>query len=322
MKKSILLFGFLFFLLGRVSPNEAIVDRVVAVVNQDIITLSEVEKQVSLLKDKEEIVTEDRFERQKRLQEIYRQVLERLIEEKLIDQEAKRSGIKVSNKEVDAAVEEVKHRNAATQEDLEKALANVGLTLETYKKQIEQNIQRQKLISWLVKIETKAGEKEFREFYQNNIGRYRPKETYRPCQILFVVPKEATPGEIQEIKKKCQKVLEKIKGGEDFGEMALLYSDDASRKDRGDLGYFKKGELLPTFEKEALRLRVGEVSGIIRTEFGFHIIKLLDHKGADPLPYEEVKEKVRMDYQTKEMEKAFNHYLSTLKERSVIEIKL
>ena len=322
MKKSFLLFGFLLFLFGMVSPNEAIVDRVVAVVNQEIITLSEVEKQVSLLKDKEEIVAEDRFERQKQLQEINRNVLERLIEEKLIDQEAKKSGIKVSSKEVDATLEEVKHRNAATQEDLEKALTAVGLTLETYKKQIEKNLQRQKLINWSVKVETKAGEKEFREYYQNNIGHYRPKETYRPCQILFVVPKEATAGEVQEIRKKCRKVLERIKGGEDFGEMALLYSDDASRKDRGDLGYFKKGELLPAFEREALRLKVGEVSGIVRTEFGFHIIKLLDHNGADPLPFEEVKEKVIADYQVREMEKAFNQYLSTLKEKSVIEIKL
>ena len=154
------------------------------------------------------------------------------------------------------------------------------------------------------------------------MDRYRTNESYRPSHILFVVPKEATPEEIREIRKKCQKVLEKIKGGEDFGEMALLYSEDASNKDRGDLGYFKKGELLPAFEREALRLKVGEVSGIVRTDFGFHIIKLLDRKGVDPLPFEEVKEKVQADYYESEMEKAFKQFLSTLKEKSVIEIKL
>jgi len=116
--------------------------------------------------------------------------------------------------------------------------------------------------------------------------------------------------------------LEKIKGGEDFGEMALLYSQDASGKNRGDLGYFKKGELFPVFEKEALRLKVGEVSGLLRTEFGYHIIKLLDRKGVDPLPFEEVREKVKADYYEGEMEKAFKQFLSTLKEKSVIEIKL
>jgi parvulin-like peptidyl-prolyl isomerase len=256
------------------------------------------------------------------MQALSRQVLEKLIEEKLIDQEVKKSGVKISGKEIEATVEEIKRRNAVTQEDLEKALAVEGLTIETYKKQIEKSLQRQKLIHWSVKIEEKAGEKELREFYQKNISRYRTNETYRPSQILFVIPKEATPEEIREIRKKCQKVLEKIKKGEDFGEMALLYSEDISNKDHGDLGYFRKGELIPIFEREALRLKVGEVSGIIRTEFGFHIIKLLDRKGMDPLPFEEVIERVKAEYYDGEMEKAFKQYLSTLREKAVIEIKL
>ena len=143
------------------------------------------------------------------MQEICRKVLEKLIEEKLIDQEVKKSGIKVSSKEVEAALEEVKRRNAATQEDLEKALAAEGLTLEAYKKQIEKGLQRQKLISWSVKVETKAGEKELRDFYQKNIDRYRTNETYRPSHILFVIPKEATPEEIREIRKKVSDSLRK-----------------------------------------------------------------------------------------------------------------
>jgi peptidyl-prolyl cis-trans isomerase SurA len=296
------------------------VDRVVAVVNQEIITFSEVEKWVNPLR--ENIVTEDRFERQQQLQEIYRKALEKLIEEKLIEQEVKKSGIKVSSKEIEAAIEEVKQRNAATQEDLEKVLAKEGLTLEVYKKEIEKKLQRMKLINWAVKVESQAGEREWRDFYQKNIDQYRINESYRPSQILFLIPKGATSGEIREIRKKCEGVLEKVKGGEDFGEMALLYSEDISAKDRGDLGFFKRGELLPELEKEALRLRGGEMSGIIRTDFGFHIIKLLDRKGETPLPFDEVKEKVKADYYAKELEKSYQQFLSTLKEKSVIEIKL
>jgi len=320
VKRIFYLFGFILFLSGPTSSSEAVVDRVVAMVNQEIITLSEVEKRIP--PQKEEVVTEDRLQKQERTQALHRQVLEKLIEEKLIDQEAKKSAVKVSSREVDAAVEEVKRRNGATQEDLERALAVEGLTLETYKKQIEKTIQRQRLINWSVKVEEKAGEKDLREFYKKNISRYRPNETYRPAQILFVIPKEATPGEIREIRKRCQNVLEKIRKGEDFGELAVLYSEDTSNKDRGDLGYFKKGELLPIFEREALRLKVGEVSEIIRTEFGFHIIKLLDRKGTDPLPFEEVVERVKADYYESEMEKAFRQFLTTLKEKAVIEIKL
>jgi len=320
MKKFSFLFGFFLFLYGPISLSEAVVDRVVAVVNQEIITLSEVEKWVDPLK--QEIVAEDRLERRERIVGLLRRVLDKLIEEKLIDQEAKKLGIKISSKEIEATLEEVRQRNAVTQEDLEKALAVEGLTFETYKKQIEKGLQRQRLINWSVKVEVKPGEKELRAFYQKNVGRYRTNETYRPGHILLVIPKGATPEEIREIRKMGQKVLEKIKGGEDFGEMALLYSQDASGKNRGDLGYFKRGELFPAFEREALRLKVGEVSGLLRTEFGFHIIKLLDRKGMEPLPFEEVREKVNADYHEGEMEKAFRQYLSTLKEKSIIEIKL
>ncbi len=320
MKRAFYLLGVILFLYGPTPFCEAVVDRVVAVVNKEIITLSEVEKRMP--QSREEIINGDRLEKQERMQALCGQVLEKLIEEKLIDQEAKKSGIKISNKEVDAALEEIKRRNSATQEDLERALAVEGLTVETYKKQVEKSIQRQRLISLSVKVEEKPGEKELREFYQTNISRYRTNETYRPAQILFAIRRGATQDEIREIRKKCQNVLERIRRGEDFGEMALLYSEDTSNKDHGDLGYFRKGELLPVFERESLRLKVGEVSEIIRTDFGFHIIKLLDRKGTDPLPFEEVLERVKADYYEGEMEKAFKQYLSTLKEKAVIEIKL
>ncbi len=202
------------------------------------------------------------------------------------------------------------------------ALARDGLTFEAFKKEIEKRILRTRFISVMIKVDSKFGDKELLEFYKKNIERYRSNEVYRPGHILFLIPKEATPEEVSKIRKKCEKVLEKIKKGEDFGEMALLYSEDVSSKDRGDLGYFKKGELLPAFEKEALRLRVGEVSGIIRTEFGFHIIKLLDRKGGEPIPFEEIKEKVKADYTESEMEKALRQFLTKLKEKSIIEIKL
>jgi peptidyl-prolyl cis-trans isomerase SurA len=320
MKRILCGLGFFLFLYGPISSSEAVVDRVVAVVNQEIITLSEVEKLTGPLQ--QEIQIEDRWEKRERVREVCRNVLEKMIEEKLIDQEVKKAGVKVPSKDVEGALEEIKRKNSATQEDLERALTKDGVTLEAFKKEIEKKLLRLKLISWAIKTESKVEEKELRDFYQKNMDRYRRNESYRPGHILFIVPKGATPEEILEIRKQCQKVLEKIKGGEDFGEMALLYSQDATAKDRGELGYFRKGELLPAFEKEALRLRIGEVSGIIRTEYGFHLIKLLDRKGGDAPPFEEIKEKVHADYLDREKENAIQQFLSTLKGKSVIEIKL
>jgi parvulin-like peptidyl-prolyl isomerase len=319
-RKTFIILGVLFLISGFFSLSEGAVDRIVAIVNQEIITLSEVEKLIGPLMA--EINEGSPLERRGRIHELSRMALERLIEEKLIDQEAKKSGIKVVAKEVEGAIEEIKRRNSIPQEDLEKALAREGLTLEAFKKEIEKKILRTRVVQWAVKVEPNVGEKELRDFYQKNSDGYRTEESYRPAHILFKVPKEATPEEVREIRAKCQKVQAKLKAGEDFGEMALLYSEDISREDKGDLGVFKKGELLPAFEKEALRLKVGEVSGIIRTDQGFHIIKLLDRKGGHPLPFEEIKDKVRQNYLEREFEKGLKQYLNTLKGKSIIEIKL
>lgn len=225
------MFGTLFLVLGLFSLSEAVVDRIVAIVNQEIITLSEVERMIGHLK--EEIEGRNRLERRERIHELSRMALERLIEEKLIDQEAKRSGIKAAGKEIDGAIEEIKRRNSATQEEMERALAKEGLTLEAFKKDIEKKIIRTKVVQWAVKVEPNVGEKELKDFYLKNSDRYRTEESYRPGHILFKVPKEAAPEEVREIRAKCQKVLGKIKAGEDFGELAILYSEDISSKDRG-----------------------------------------------------------------------------------------
>ncbi len=307
-------------IFGWASTGRAVVDRIAAIVNQEVITLSEVEKWSGPLQ--KEIEAADRLEKREKVNELCRKVLERLVEDKLIEQEAKKTGVKVSSKEVESTLEDIKRQNGTSQEELENALAKEGLTMEAFKKQIEKRLLRNRLVSWSVKVEPKAGEKELLDFYQKHVDRYQTRLTYRPGHILFIVPKEATPEEVSETRRKCQQVLEKIRKGEDFGEMAILYSQDASSKDRGDLGSFKKGELLPAFEKEATRLKVGEVSGIVRTQFGFHIIRLLDRKGGGPAPFEEVKEKVQADYYEKEMEKAFNEFISKLKAKSMIEMKL
>jgi len=321
MKKLLFGTGIFFLCYGPVSPGGAVVDRIVAVVNQEIITFSEIEKWGRPFQ--EEIQAEDRLERRERIQEVFRKVLDRIIEEKLIEQEAKKSGIKVTSKEIEGAVEEMKQRNKINQEALEKALAAEGLTLEAFKKDLERRILRSKLVSSAVKLEQKAGEKELIEFFQNNVNQYRVNESYRPAHIVFLIPQDATPEQIRGIRKKSQKVLERIKEGADFTKMAMEYSEDtSSRKEGGDLGYFRKGELLPALEKEAIRLQVGEVSGLIRTGLGFHILKLLDRKGGEPPPFEEIKEKVQADYYEKELEKALQQFLGKLKEKSVIEIKL
>jgi peptidyl-prolyl cis-trans isomerase SurA len=308
-----------FCVWGIVSPGQAVVDRIVAVVNQEIITFSEVENRLRGLDDDGD--EKDRLGKKQRVYEFRRKALDQIIEERLIDQEIKKAGIRISGKEVDAAVEEVRRRNNVTEEEFDKALAREGFNRESFRKQIEKRLLRIRLLHRVVKAESVAGEKALREFFQKNIDRYRTNDSYRASHILCYIPKEAAPEDVRKARSKCQTVLEKIRTGADFAEMAMLYSDDASAKDGGDIGQFRRGELLPAFEQEALRLQVAEMSGIVRTPFGFHIIRLTDRKSGIP-SFEESREKVEADYYEKESETAFTKYLTTLKEKAIIEIKL
>ncbi len=117
-------------------------------------------------------------------------------------------------------------------------------------------------------------------------------------------------------------MLDKIRSGENFGELAILYSEDPSAKDRGDLGSFKQGELLPVIEREALRLKVGEVGEIVKTDNGFHIIKLIDRKDGPVPAFEDIRARVDVDYYEYQMEKAFRQFMSSLRERAVIDVRL
>ena len=161
-------------LLGSGRSSEAVVDRVVAIVNKEIITLSEVEKWKDPFLN--EIQAQDRLEKREQTQEVLRKILDRLVEEKLIDQEVKRMGLKLSAKEMEATLEEIRRKNNMTQEDFERALAREGLTLDLLKKQLEKQLLRTRLFGMTVKMETKSGEKELRDYYQKNADRYRGVE--------------------------------------------------------------------------------------------------------------------------------------------------
>jgi peptidyl-prolyl cis-trans isomerase SurA len=320
MRTVVALGWILIIVFGTIASSEGVLDRVVAVVNNEIITLSEVERGMPPSWEPAEGV--DRLNAKQKLYQARRQVLERLIEEKVLDYEAKKVGVRVAETEVDATIEDIKRQNSATQEELEKALAKEGLTFQEYKMQMQKMLMRSRLIRWNVKVEENAGEKELKEFYQTHIERYQRGVSYHLAHILCAAPPGAPPEKILEAKRKAQNVLNRIRRGEDFGEMALRYSEDPSAKERGELGSFKKGEILLAIETEALRLKVGEVSDVIRTDSGFHIIKLLGREGGDPIPFEEVKERVEADYRASQRERAIKAYITSLKAKAVIEIRL
>lgn len=303
------------------SLNAEVIDRVAAVVNGRIITLSEVKEREDLIaKQISETFTGQ--ERDKKLAELRKRILDSLVEDLLLEQEADRLGMKVSERDIDDAIDEVKKQNSLDDERLKAALKREGLTYENYRAQIKKQIEKSRVIGQQVRSKVSATDKDLADYYERNKKIFMQDEEVKVSHILFAVPEGASEEETEKIKSNAQKVLDMARSGMDFAELARKFSQDSSGKEGGSLGYFKKGQLLPEFEAAAFSLKKGEISSLVKTSFGFHIIKVDDIKEASPEPFEVVKEKIRSAAMSEMMEQRYKEWMEELKKSAIIELKL
>jgi peptidyl-prolyl cis-trans isomerase SurA len=274
-----LLVFFLWSLYCAGAGAEEVIDRIVAVVNNEVITLSDLNKTTALMfagVNKQQAFTEDQRV------EIERKALEQLIEKKLIEQKAREFDLKVNNKEVNRAVEDVLKKNNISLVQLKEILKKDGSNFAEYQKMLRSEILQSKVIGREIRSKVNVTEKDIQEYSEKNVHtKEKPGEKVRIQQIFFAILPNTTPKQVDKLTKQLEEIRAKIVGGEDFGQMAVKYSQDPSAKEGGDLGYFGRGELLPEIENVAFSLQAGEVSQITRTPAGLHLIKVVDKKGAD-----------------------------------------
>ncbi|MCK4647999.1 peptidyl-prolyl cis-trans isomerase [bacterium] len=288
-KKSFLFL--LFLMLVFVGHSQAeIVERVVARVNDEIITLTELEKTYRELKSA--FLGEARLPSRGEL-------LERMIENRLLLQEAKREGIKVSQGEVQENIERVKS-TFLSEKAFKMALEREGIKIEDLEKRYREELVIKKLIDKEVKPEIEVSKKEIRNYYEKNKKRFREEERVKIRHILF------------EDYSQAEKALKRIKSGTNFEEVAK----------GGYLGSFKRGQLDRKIEEVAFNLKEGEISSIVKTESGYHIVKLEKKEEARLKKLSEVKEVIRNILSSQKMEKKIKEYLKKLKAKQEIEIKL
>ena len=322
--KRILSLSFL-FLFGISALNTKvtaeIIDRIIAIVNDDIITFSELNDATGLsLKDTEvnlRFINKDTAQH-----EMKREILDRLIQDKLIDQEVKKRLIVVSESVVDNAIDNITRENHLTREALIEKLKSDGIVFDTYKEQIKQEMERMKLVDYQIKSKIVLNDNELREYYTKNMDTFKVMNEVRVQHILLSIPRGADEAKLNEVNRKARTLLLEIKKGEDFGKLAKIYSQGASADSGGDMGWFKRGEMVPFLEKVVFNLKVGEVSNIIRSDLGLHIIKVMDGKEQGIETFEEAKEQVKNIIYQKRVEDAFKEWIEDLKEKSFIKIKL
>ncbi|MBW2031420.1 MAG: peptidyl-prolyl cis-trans isomerase [Deltaproteobacteria bacterium] len=310
------LIGLLPLLTGPVSGE--IVNRIVAIVNDDIITLYELNKRIKELTG---LVPNDlRLKGEEEYLATRRQVLELLIDEKIARRKIDELGIRISKRRIDATIERVKEENRWTQEDLLRMLKEEGMTFEEYREKIKGELERVELINHEVKSKIVIREEEIRKYYEDHKERYRTEERVHLAGIFLVAGSRDQRDEMLRVEETGNRLLAELRNGGDFASLARMYSRGPGAEDGGNLGVFELGQLDPTLSKVLKGLREGETSGLIRRPNGYQIIRLLKREGGQVKSLGQVRDAIYRILYRQEIDHLYSSWIKELRASSYTKI--
>ena len=255
------------------AQTDQIVDGIAAVVNDEIVTISEVRETMAL-----ELESLRQRYSGRALQgpakELYHRTLMNLVSLRLQLERARKLNLQVNDEDVTYHIDALKKQNQISNEQLEQMLQSRGLTVEAYREQVREGLLVSKVVNAEVRSRLIILDTELQEVYQQRQERYKVAGELTVSHILFLVSPQASEQEVEQARQKALEVLQKLRAGGDFATLARQYSDGPSADQSGLLGTFRAGELLPGFEEAAAKLKPGEISDIVRTRIGFILFAL------------------------------------------------
>ena len=246
----------------------------------------------------------------------YRQILDDLIMDRLLSKAA--SGIIISKEEVEAEIEKIKSQ-FSSEDEFQQQLAAVGQTPEKLAETLSKILRQRQWVESQIKDVAAVTEEDAKKFYDENREQFEEAEQVKASHILFMVKNAAPEEEVKTALDKARQAATRAKK-EDFKKLAIELSEEPGAKESGgDLGYFTADRMVPEFSAAAFALQPGEVSEPIRTQFGWHVIKVEDRKPAGVSPFEEVKEQLESYLQADKQRKAVQDLLQSLRDKATIE---
>jgi peptidyl-prolyl cis-trans isomerase SurA len=308
---------FLLFLLSSPVHSAVLLDRVVAVVNDEVITWSDLYKMMeSEATDRVKKLSEE--DRMKIFRKNEAAFLDKLIDLRLQIQEARRIGIRVSPEDIKETIENIKKKYSLNDQTLKESLKKEGLTFADYRKKLSDQILISQLINQHIKSKIVISEAEIRDYMKSHKEGLSDDEAFKFGQIFFKRPVDDS--DKKSIEEKASMVVQKLKSGEDFGALAEEYSEDPSGKNGGDLGYVKKSYLDKKFVDVLEKMKPGDVSEPFWTESGLHIVKL--EAKPSSMDKAETEANVRKQLMNDEFLEKYKSYVTSLREKAHIEIRL
>lgn len=251
------------------------------------------------------------------LRKIRKEALDDVISKELIFQEGKKAGIEARELEIDTEMAKIKQR-FPSEAEYKKALKQEKLAEKDLREIVERALVRKKVLDIKIKPTVKpVTEEDIEAFYQKN------KDLFAEVQVSHILIKVASDANDQakaDAKSKMQAILAEARGGANFAELAKKHSQCPSSQNGGDLGFFPRGQMVKPFEDAAFSLEKGQISDIVETEFGYHIILAMDRKPKTQSELDEIHERIREGLYEKEVDAALKKWLETVKEKAIIEI--
>lgn len=288
----------------------------VAVVNGTVINQAEFDSEMNRVLER--LQRTGRFPNDLERSQIKKQVLENLIARELLYQESQKKGIKVDQKEVEAQLTALKGR-FPSEVEFKNAMSTMNLTEADLRFQFERDVAIRKLLDDQIGGKSTVSEKESRAYYDSKLESFKKPEQVRASHILIKVDPGADEAKKAEARTKIESLQAKLKKGDDFGALAKEYSEGPSGPKGGDLGFFGRGQMVKPFEETAFSMKPGQVSGMVETRFGYHLIMVTERTPESTLSYEEVKDRLEQYLKQQKDQKAIAAYVETLKGKAKIE---
>ncbi len=248
-----------------------------------------------------------------------KEVLDALIGRELLWQEAKKKNVSVDPKRIADEIDRSK-KALGTPEEFSKRLAESGFTEASFKDYLTKVFTIQQFIENDIAKTVAISDKDIHEFYVAHPEAMRTPEQVHARHILVKVDQNADSSTKEAAKKKIEGILKEARSGADFAELAKKYSDCPSKQQGGDLGSFQRGQMVKAFEDVAFAQTPGTLSDVVETQFGYHIIKVEEHKQASTAPEKEMSDKIRQFLKYQKMNQAVADYVKGLREKAKVEI--
>jgi len=290
-------------------PDSLVADEVIATVNEEPVTGRELKVLAYTATGAMDSTKSESFNTR---------LLDQMIDRKLMAQEAKAAGVSVPDSVVTNVLDQFV-RQFGGEEQVDQMLAPMGLSRDDFRAAIQRDLTIRKYVDERITAAIAVSDADSRAFYDQNPDMFAGTDSVHALHIILLSHEGDTDQQKKDRRAQLESIRQRAIGGDDFGTLAREYSQDNVAQNGGDLGYFPRGMMVKSFEDAAFALKKGQISGIVETQFGLHLIKCLDKKEARTIPYDEAKTSIDMMLKQRSLSAELQNRLQKSRDAAIIE---